>query len=137
MTKKLLFSFLISLLSLFIFSQEQKYQLSTHILDINTGAPASGVSVQLEKETEKGIWKKINDLKTDENGRINSFLPTSDNSDNKGIYKLTFFTQPYFTLKKVETFYPYIQILFEIKDNKHYHVPITLSPFGYSTYRGS
>ncbi|UZJ65512.1 hydroxyisourate hydrolase [Sphingobacterium sp. KU25419] len=55
----------------------------------------------------------------------------------KGVYKLTFLVADYFKSKQVTSFYPFIEVVFEIKDNKHYHVPITLSPFGYSTYRGN
>ena len=72
---------------------------------------------------------------TDENGRVKDFL--EENNNNKGIYKLTYNVAPYFESKSQETFYPYIDVVFEIKDDNHYHVPITLSPFGYSTYRGS
>ena len=56
---------------------------------------------------------------------------------DKGIYRLTFLTADYFKSKKTESFYPFIEVVFQIKDEKHYHVPITLSPYGYSTYRGN
>ena len=58
-------------------------------------------------------------------------------NDNKGVYKLTFFVEPYFTNQQLDTFYPYIEVVFEIKGDKHYHVPITLSAYGYGTYRGN
>ncbi|MDX5481710.1 MAG: hydroxyisourate hydrolase [Hymenobacteraceae bacterium] len=74
---------------------------------------------------------------TDKNGRVGDYLPQGADASNKGIYKLVFLTSDYFSDRKVETFYPYIEVVFEISGNSHYHVPITLSPFGYSTYRGS
>jgi len=107
-------------------AQEAKYQLSSHILDVTQGKPATNVSIQLTKQDNNGNWAKIDEKKTDEKG-----------VNHTGIYKLTYFTQPYFKRLKQDSFYPFIEVVFEIKDNKHYHVPITLSPFGYSTYRGN
>ncbi len=72
---------------------------------------------------------------TDENGRFPDFLPAD--KSNLGIYKLTYFTKDYFQQQGTESFYPFIDVVFEIKDENHYHVPITLSAFGYSTYRGN
>jgi 5-hydroxyisourate hydrolase len=72
---------------------------------------------------------------TDKNGRITDFL--SNEKANSGIYKLTYFVNDYFKKDKIESFYPFIEVVFEIKDAKHYHVPITLSAFGYATYRGN
>ena len=121
-------------------AQSQKYQLITHILDITTGMPSVNVSVMLEKQNpENSGWQKIDERKTDENGRIGSFLTLDENLGNKndGIYRLTFFTRSYFESRGIKTFYPFVQVVFEIEGNSHYHVPITLSPYGYSTYRGS
>lgn len=123
-------------LSTLVQAQSQSYQLSTHILDINTGKPAEKVTVQLEKQneaTEK--WISVGQKVTNSKGRINNFLPSDSN--NKGIYKLTFLVKDYFKKQQVDTFYPFIEVVFEIKSDSHYHVPITLSPYGYSTYRGS
>ncbi|MCF2593954.1 hydroxyisourate hydrolase [Bacteroides caecigallinarum] len=125
------------LFSLQVFSQEKQYQLSSHILDINTGSPAKDVKISLSKMNDKQNWTLIDEKTTDENGRVKDLLPQDKKSDNKGIYKLTFYTEPYFKLQNKESFYPFIEVVFEIKDNSHYHVPITLSPFGYSTYRGN
>lgn len=125
------------LFSLQVFSQEKQYQLSSHILDINTGSPAKDVKISLSKMNGKQNWTLIDEKTTDENGRVKDLLPQDEKSDNKGIYKLTFYTEPYFKLQNKESFYPFIEVVFEIKDNSHYHVPITLSPFGYSTYRGN
>ncbi|GAB2963163.1 hydroxyisourate hydrolase [Hymenobacter coalescens] len=129
---------LLSLLPLLGLAQGPQHQLSTHILNISTGAPASGVTVRLEKfDSAKKAWATIGEKKTDGAGRIGDFLPAAGKTGNPGIYKLTFLTQPYFEAQKRSSFYPYIDVVFEIKDGAHYHVPITLSPFGYSTYRGS
>jgi 5-hydroxyisourate hydrolase len=70
-----------------------------------------------------------------ENGRINDFLLASE--ENKGIYRFTFYVADYYKKLNKETFYPFIEVVFKLEDAVHYHVPITLSAFGYSTYRGS
>lgn len=70
-----------------------------------------------------------------ENGRINDFLPLT--KENNGTYKFTFYTESYFKNQGKKSFYPFIGVVFNITENQHYHVPITLSAFGYSTYRGS
>lgn len=115
------------------YSQE-KFQLSTHILDISKGQGASNVVVQLEKLDGKK-WLAIDESKTDSNGRIKEFLKMK--TSNIGVYKLIFMVKPYFESQKLESFYPFVEVVFEIKDNEHYHVPITLSANGYSTYRGN
>ena len=118
------------------YSQSKTFQLSSHILDISKGMPASDVRIRLEKlETNKKAWSIIEEKVTDASGRIPDFL--SNERSNEGIYKLTFLTADYFKNQNIESFYPFIEVVFEIKDNKHYHVPITLSAYGYSTYRGN
>ena len=119
------------------FAQEAKYQLSSHILDITQGKPAPEVKISLSKMTEDGQWALIDEKYTDENGRIKNFLKEEKGKSHKGVYKLTYFVEPYFKKLNQSTFYPFIEVVFEIKDNNHYHVPITLSPYGYSTYRGN
>ena len=113
---------------------QEKFQLSTHILDISKGQGASNVLVQLEKLDGKK-WVAIDESKTDSNGRIKEFLKMK--TSNIGVYKLIFMVKPYFESQKLESFYPFVEVVFEIKDNEHYHVPITLSANGYSTYRGN
>lgn len=134
--KTFIYSVLFSIVSTFAFAQSTTYQLSSHILDISKGSPAVGVSIKLEKfnETSKK-WTFVEEKNTDSNGRITDFLPS--NQANLGIYKLTYFTSPYFKKNNTESFYPYIEVVFQIKDKNHYHVPITLSAYGYSTYRGN
>lgn len=117
-------------------AQKNNYQLSSHILDISKGVPVSGVTIKLEKYNEQSkTWAFIEEKITSEDGRVPDFLK-SDKS-NLGIYKLTYYTDSYFKKSGLESFYPFIEVVFQIKDANHYHVPITLSAFGYSTYRGS
>ncbi|WP_400193188.1 hydroxyisourate hydrolase [Hymenobacter sp. B81] len=135
---KLLLTCLLALLPLLGRAQSSAYQLSTHILNISTGAPAPGVTVRLAKlDPAKQTWATVGEKQTDAAGRVGDFLPARGPAGSPGIYKLTFLTQPYFAAQQQPSFYPYIEVVFEIKDGAHYHVPITLSPFGYSTYRGS
>ena len=130
----LTFAFL--LLATLTFAQEKTYQLSSHILDISKGAPAAGVTIQLEKmDSDTKKWIFVDKKVTDKNGRIGDFLPSGN--ENKGIYKLTYLVSDYFKKSNTESFYPFIEVVFQIKDGNHYHVPITLSAFGYSTYRGN
>lgn len=134
--KNLLLSMAFILFATVSFSQAKSFQLSSHILDVSKGEPATGVTIKLEKYNEQTkVWTLVDEKVTDENGRVPDFLP-SDKS-NLGIYKLVYFTSEYFNRTKTESFYPFIEVVFQIKDEKHYHVPITLSAFGYSTYRGN
>ena len=134
--KKLIFTFAFILISTLTFAQAKTYQLSSHILDVSKGMPAAGVPIKLEQyNSAKKTWNLIDEKITDTNGRIPDFL--SYDKGNLGIYKLTFATSEYFEKDKIESFYPFIEVVFEIKDSNHYHVPITLSAFGYSTYRGN
>lgn len=118
-------------------AQETKYQLSSHILDVTKGEPAPNVKISLSKQERSGKWSSIDEKYTDKNGRISDFLTERDGIDHHGIYKLTYFVEPYFKALNQSSFYPFIEVVFEITDDKHYHVPITLSAFGYSTYRGN
>lgn len=116
---------------------QDAYQLSSHILDISTGKPAPNVDVQLFKQQNNGGWQLLDTKTTSEGGRVNEFLPNDDNAEHDGTYKLIFKTAPYFRQQGLTPFFPYIEVNFNIEGDKHYHVPITLSPYGYSTYRGS
>jgi 5-hydroxyisourate hydrolase len=134
--KKLILTSLLALFSTVIFAQKNNYQLSSHILDVSKGAPVSGVTIKLEQYNEKTkLWSFVDEKQTDVNGRIADFL-NSENS-NLGIYKLTYFTADYFKKSGTDSFYPFIEVVFQIKNQNHYHVPITLSAYGYSTYRGN
>ena len=134
--KKLLLIVLMAITTNMAYSQTKEYLLSSHILDISTGKPAPNVPVKLELLNSKtGAWKYKDQKITDQNGRITDFLEKS--TAEKGIYRLTFLTEKYFSLSSTKTFYPFIEVVFQIGEESHYHVPITLSPFGYSTYRGN
>lgn len=118
------------------FAQQKEFQLSTHILDVSAGLPAEGVTIKLEKMNSKTqTWDFVSEKKTSESGRVNDFLPSENN--NEGIYRFTFMVEDYFKNKNEETFYPFVEVAFKITGKQHYHVPITLSAYGYSTYRGS
>lgn len=135
MKKSIIFG-IFMLFSTVMVAQTNSYQLSSHILDVSKGTPASGVTIKLEKlEKASNTWVKIDEKVTDKNGRITDFL--KGNTSNLGIYKLTYFTKEYFKRSQIESFYPFIEVVFQITDDSHYHVPITLSAFGYATYRGN
>ena len=134
--KTLVITFLFALCSTGIFAQKSTFQLSSHILDVSKGSPAPGVKIKLEKYNEKSnIWSFTDEKTTDKNGRVSDFLASE--KSNAGIYRLTYYTSEYFKKNNTESFYPFIEVVFEIKDASHYHVPITLSAYGYSTYRGN
>jgi len=111
--------------------------ITTHVLDTSKGEPARGVPVALEKLMAGGEWKLLGRGATDSDGRIKDLLPAGSGL-SRGTYRLLFDTAAYFQASKVEGFYPEVQVLFEVRDpSRHHHVPLLLSPFGYSTYRGS
>jgi 5-hydroxyisourate hydrolase len=107
-------------------------QITTHVLDTSSGKPASGIKIELMHTSGKTIAKGI----TNNDGRIGDLLDKNAALD-PGKYKLFFFTGEYYRQKNIETFYPFVEITFETTDREHYHVPLLLNPFGYSTYRGS
>lgn len=108
-------------------------RITTHILDVSKGCPASAVPVTLERQTPVG-WELVGEGATDDDGRIGNL----SESAAAGVYRLTFNTADYFTKQKIEGFYPQVTIEFAVRDAaQHYHVPLLLSSFGYSTYRGS
>jgi 5-hydroxyisourate hydrolase len=110
--------------------------ITTHVLDISAGAPAVGVPIKLERETAEG-WEVIGSGETNDDGRLTDLLPP-DTYLRTGRYRLTFDTDWYFSDRQMDSFYPYVVILFYVIDvRQHYHVPLLLSPFGYSTYLGS
>jgi|ERR1041385_2918030 5-hydroxyisourate hydrolase len=110
--------------------------ITTHVLDTSRGRPAQGVPVTLEIEAEGG-WKLIGKGTTNADGRIADLVP-SQVTIAAGMYRLVFDTGKYFSNQQTESFYPQVTIIFRLADAaQHYHVPLLLSPFGYSTYRGS
>jgi 5-hydroxyisourate hydrolase len=109
--------------------------ITTHVLDLSRGCPAAGVPVILEVEAAAG-WQSIGAGFTNDDGRITDLLLSE--SIEVGVYRLTFDTGKYFAAHNAQTFYPKVAVTFRIEDaNQHYHVPLLVSPFGYSTYRGS
>ena len=110
-------------------------QITTHILDTSAGRPASGVGIELAQQDGDG-WATIGTGETNRDGRAD---PLDDGVTlPEGVYRLTFAIADYFKSRNQECFYPYVEIPFCIAgDGQHYHVPLLLNPFGYSTYRGS
>lgn len=116
--------------------------ISTHVLDTARGKPAHGVPILLEvlsvhPTDGEDDWVKIGGGTTNEDGRVASLLTGRDHLD-AGVYRLTFDTFAYYKRFNTRTFYPMVRILFEVfEESEHHHVPLLLSPWGYSTYRGS
>jgi len=107
--------------------------LSTHVLDAVSGNPAAGLDVGLFKFDGEG-WTSVGGGKTDVDGRIVAMgFPALE----PGVYQIVFATADYFTATARKGFYPEVSICFEVDDERHYHVPLLLSPYGFSTYRGS
>jgi 5-hydroxyisourate hydrolase len=110
--------------------------ITTHVLDTARGRPAAGLRVVLEIRSGNGRFRVLGRGKTDANGRIGDLLP--EGSLRRGTYRLTFDTGRYSRAQGGRGFYPSVAVVFEITEpGQHYHVPLLLSPFGYSTYRGS
>jgi 5-hydroxyisourate hydrolase len=100
--------------------------LSTHVLDAARGRPAAGVPVRLERRDGDG-WARVAEGRTDDDGRVRDLPPPE-----KGTYRLVFDTARH------SDFYPEVTVAFNVTDpGEHYHVPLLLSPYAYSTYRGS
>ncbi|HYL37068.1 MAG TPA: hydroxyisourate hydrolase [Bryobacteraceae bacterium] len=109
--------------------------VSTHVLDTARGQPARGIRVLLERASEDGSWGRAGAGLTDSNGRIATLLDATGTLQ-EGAYRLTFYVGDYF--EGQEYFYPEISVQFMVQDPAaHYHVPLLLSPYGYTTYRGS
>ena len=110
--------------------------LSTHVLDLGLGRPAGGIAVQLDRRTADGGWEPLASHVTDADGRVQDLL--GGRSAAAGVLRLTFATGAYLAARGTQAFFPEANIVFEIRDPAaHHHVPLLLSPFGWSTYRGS
>lgn len=108
--------------------------VSTHILDTTRGRPASGVRVSLEVE-EAGSWKLLGEGTTNSDGRVS---PLMAESPAPGTYRIRFFVGAYFDAQNIKAFYPEVSISFLVAEaGQHFHVPLLLNPFGFTTYRGS
>ena len=108
--------------------------ITSHVLDTSCGRPASGITVELEISDGDG-WNSVGKGMTNDDGRVPGL--TSEVIE-PGHYRINFMVADYFQTQNVAAFYPVVRIEFEVNDvGQHYHVPLLLNPFGYSTYRGS
>jgi len=111
--------------------------LSTHVLDTVSGEPAVGLAVRLGQRKGSGVdegWVELSAAETDADGRVRDLAP---DGLHPGTYRLVFATAAYFAATGQAGFYPEVAISFTVTDERHYHVPLLLSPFAFSTYRGS
>jgi 5-hydroxyisourate hydrolase len=109
--------------------------LTTHVLNTATGRPAAGLQISLEKMRE-GSFEPLSSGETNGDGRLSESLV--GDRWGSGVYRIRFETGAYFAAQKEACFYPHVEVVFEVsKPDEHHHVPLLLSPFGYSTYRGS
>ena len=110
-------------------------QLTTHVLDTSLGKPGKDITIRL-KHIVNGSWQTRAQGITNADGRIGDLLPPNKNVI-PGNYKMVFETGDYFKTNDIKGFYPTVEIEFTVFDDGHYHVPLLINPFGYSTYRGS
>jgi 5-hydroxyisourate hydrolase len=109
--------------------------ITTHVLDTSLGRPGAGIRIELHRKSDD-TWKLVGQGRTDANGRCGDLMGNEE--PEHGTYRLLFHAAEYFHEQNAETFYSEIPVIFEVSDsNRHYHVPLLISPFGYSTYRGS
>ena len=111
--------------------------ITTHVLDTALGRPAVGLDVTLDLLEIDGRFTRLAERFTNEQGRVTDFLGPGTLQPDR-TYRLTFDTGPHFAASGRAMFYPYVKVVFTVLDaREHYHVPLLLSPFGYSTYRGT
>jgi 5-hydroxyisourate hydrolase len=109
--------------------------ISTHVLDTMRGTPAAGLGVTLSRREPNGGWKVIGQDLTDADGRVREL---TDGELESGEYRLEFATRPYFERSGLDAFYPEVSVVFNLEDSSgHLHIPLLLSAFGYTTYRGT
>ncbi|WP_150303650.1 hydroxyisourate hydrolase [Pseudomonas saliphila] len=110
--------------------------LSVHVLNLESGLPSSEVRVTLEHLEPNG-WQHLNEAVTNQQGRITDLFPKGKDLQS-GTYKVTFKTGDWFAQQQAQTFFPEVPVIFEVDGAvDHYHIPLLLSPYGYSTYRGN
>ena len=112
-------------------------RISTHILDLVNGKPASGVPVRLAMQNASGAWRILTSARTDQDGRCAQLIP--DRTElAAGIYRLSFETGSYHSAQKCPALYPVVEVTFQVREGEsNFHIPLLLSPNGYTTYRGS
>lgn len=112
--------------------------ITSHVLDTSRGKPAAGIDAVLEfnsGDLQAASWSQVGNGTTNDDGRIPELC---DGPIKPGHYRINFAVSTYFESQKLESFYPVVRIEFNVADGEqHYHVPLLLNPFGYSTYRGS
>ncbi len=116
-------------------SQNQRSQITTHVLDTSIGAPGKGILIRLQNQKNE-TWQTFALGLTDDDGRVGDLLPAWKTL-SPGNYQIVFDTAEYFKKSDTKGFYPAVSIQFTVFDDSHYHVPLLLNPYGYSTYRGS
>ena len=111
-------------------------RISTHVLDVSLGRPAAKLPVRLERQGQSGNWQQLQSACTDNDGRCAQLLPADHLPP--GVYRLVFETENYFAALQVEGLYPLVEVTFHVREGaSHFHIPLLLSPNGYTTYRGS
>jgi 5-hydroxyisourate hydrolase len=111
--------------------------ITTHVLDTTNGTPGRGITVSLEIARGPDQWTELARGVTNDDGRIGQFDPPLAPLE-PNVYRLRFATGAYFTMLGVRAFYPEVHVVVQIDDlARQYHIPLLLSPFGFSTYRGS
>jgi len=109
--------------------------ITTHVLDMSAGKPGRGIAIELER-AEHGVWHLVGGGITDDDGRLRTLTPAGPVPE--GTYRIRFQVGAYFAARQQDAFFPLVEIQFTVPDGtQHYHVPLLLSPFGFSTYRGS
>ena len=111
--------------------------ISTHVLDTARGMPARDLGVRLERNENSEQWRTLGSARTGQDGRCCQLLPEGEHFP-PGIYRLAFDTGTYYATQGIETLYPIVQVTFSVPDpESHFHIPLLLSPYGYTTYRGT
>ncbi len=111
-------------------------KISTHILDASLGKPAANVPVRLER-LQNSEWRLLNSTRTDAEGRCAQLLAQGEEL-TPGIYRIVFETAAYHAAQNTASLYPFVQVTFLLREGEtHFHIPLLLSPNGYTTYRGS
>lgn len=111
--------------------------ISTHVLDTARGKPAERVPVRLERQEAPGKWRQLAKALTDRDGRCAQLLAEKE-TFQEGLYRLSFDTAEYYAAQGVQGLYPVVEITFQVRNTEsHFHIPLLLSPNGYTTYRGS
>jgi 5-hydroxyisourate hydrolase len=111
--------------------------ITTHVLDTAAGRPGKAIAIELEREHDNGgSWQRVGAGTTDDDGRLRTLTPAGPVA--AGTYRIRFHTGAYLAAHHQAGFFPVVEIYFSVLDgSQHYHVPLLLSPYGYSTYRGS